>query len=193
MVEIIKGEVVETGDNFLVLFTGGIGFKVWTTPAIANSTEIGEVSQLFTDLILRETDVSLYGIQEISTRDLFRTLIKINGIGPKAALSILSTLSIQDVSQAVKQKNVQQFVRVPGIGNKSAQKIILYLQDAMGSVFEGMEFGDADNFDSELQAALVGLGYSVAEVQACIQSLPHDNGADNLEDRLRMALQYFSG
>jgi len=191
MIEIIKGEVVEIGVNFLILFTGGVGFKVWTTPSIANSTEIGETTQLFTDLILRENDINLYGFQEINSRDLFRTLIKINGIGPKAALSILSTLSIQDVSQAVKQKNVQQFVRVPGIGSKTAQKIILYLQDAMGSLFEGLEFGNVDNFDSELQAALVRLGYSIAEAQACIQSLPHDD-SKNLEDRLRMALQYFS-
>ena len=192
MIEIVKGEVVNKGDQYLVILTGGIGMKVWTPSLVSDAAELGEVTYLYTDLILRENDVNLYGFIEAKTRDLFRTLVKINGVGPKAALSILSTLTLQNIYQAVFQKDVQRFILVHGIGKKTAQKIILYLQDELGpltSVDDG--FTSPVDIDTELLDALVGLGYSIVEAQASIQSLPEDV-EDDLETRLRLALRYFS-
>ncbi|MCD6358600.1 MAG: Holliday junction branch migration protein RuvA, partial [Dehalococcoidia bacterium] len=186
------GEVVNKGDQYLVILTGGIGMKVWTPSLVSDAAELGEVTYLYTDLILRENDVNLYGFIEAKTRDLFRTLVKINGVGPKAALSILSTLTLQNIYQAVFQKDVQRFILVHGIGKKTAQKIILYLQDELGpltSVDDG--FTSPVDIDTELLDALVGLGYSIVEAQASIQSLPEDV-EDDLETRLRLALRYFS-
>jgi len=191
MIEIIKGEVVGKGELFLILRIGGIGLKVWTPISVSSSIDIGEIAQLHTDLILRENDVNLYGFPDLKARDLFRSLIKVNGVGPKAALSVLSFHGVQDIYQAVYLKDFQQFVRVPGIGNKTAQKIILYLHDKLEPILEGMQFDQTGNFDSELIEALVGLGYSVVESQVCIQSLPKDAPGD-LEEKLRLALQYFS-
>lgn len=191
MIEIIKGEVIGLGESHIILQTGGVGLKVWVPTSVPSSINLGEITQLHTELILRENDINLYGFMDIEARDLFRNLIKVNGVGPKAALSILSFLSFQNIYQAIHQENHQQFVRVPGIGNRTAQKIILSLHDKLEPLLEGMQFGQTDNFDSELIEALVGLGYSVTEAQSSIQSLPKDT-PDNLEEKLRLALKYFS-
>jgi len=191
MIEIIKGKVVGKGELYLILQNGGIGLKVWTPVSVSSSIDVGEIAQLYTDLVLRENDINLYGFTEAKARDMFRSLIKVNGVGPKAALSVLSFHSVLNIYQAVHLKDFQQFVRVPGIGNKTAQKIILYLHDKLEPILEGMQFDQDGNIDSELIEALVGLGYSVVEAQASIQSLPKDC-PDELGEKLRLALKYFS-
>lgn len=191
MIEIIKGKVVGKGDLFLILQTGGIGLKVWTTNSVSSAIEMGEIVQLHTDLILRENDINLYGFTDIKERDMFRSLIKVNGVGPKAALSVLSFHNINNIYQAVHLKDFQQFVRVPGIGNKTAQKIIIYLHDKLEPMLKEMQFDQTGNIGFELVEALVGLGYSVVEAQASIQSIPKD-APDELEEKLRLALKYFS-
>ena len=191
MIEIIKGEVITKGDVYLIIQLGGIGLKVWTPYPVSQAFEKGEIAHLFTDMILRENDINLYGFQDIATRNLFRSLVKVNGVGPKAALSVLSSLSVQNIYQAVYLKDFQPFLIAPGIGNKTAQKIILYLQDKLDPVLVGLQLDEIDNLDSELLDALVGLGYSIVEAQTCIQSLPKDSPND-LEEKLRLALKYFS-
>jgi holliday junction DNA helicase RuvA len=191
MIEIIKGEVVEKGVSFLILQIGGIGLKIWTTNSISTCFEKGEIANFYTDLILRENDVNLYGFQDAAMRDLFRILIKVNGVGPKAALSILSSLPIQTIYQAVHKKDFQPFLLAPGVGNKTAQKIILYLQDKLDPRVVGLQIDKIEDLDTDLLDALVGLGYSVVEAQTCIQSLPKD-APKVLEEKLRLALNYFS-
>jgi holliday junction DNA helicase RuvA len=191
MIEIIKGEIVGKGDSFLILQTGGVGLKVWTTNSIASDFNKNEIANLYTDLILRENDVSLYGFLDIGTRNLFRILIKVNGVGPKAALSILSSLSLQNIYQAIQKKDFQPFLLAPGVGNKTAQKIVLHLQDKLDSNLINFQLESIDDLDTDLLDALVGLGYSVVEGQACIQSLPKDAPIE-LEEKLRLALKYFS-
>jgi Holliday junction DNA helicase RuvA len=191
MIEIIKGEVISKGDSYLIIQLGGIGIKVWTPNPIAQALDKGEIAHLFTDLILRENDVNLYGFQDIATRNLFRTLVKVNGVGPKAALSVLSSLSVHNIYQAVHLKDFQPFSLAPGIGDKTAQKIVLYLQDKLDPILVGLQLDQIDNLDTELLDALVGLGYSIVEAQTCIQSLPKD-APNELEEKLRLALKYFS-
>ena len=191
MIEIIKGKVVGKGELYLILQNGGIGLKVWTPVSVSSSIDVGEIAQLYTDLVLRENDINLYGFIEAKARDMFRSLIKVNGVGPKAALSVLSFHNVLNIYQAVYLKDFQQFVRVPGIGNKTAQKIILYLQDKLEPMLEGMQFDQDGNIDSELIEALVGLGYSVVEAQASMQSISKDC-PDELAEKLRLALKYFS-
>ncbi len=191
MIEILKGKIVGKGESYLILQNGGIGLKVWTPVSVSSATNVGEIVQLYTDLVLRENDINLYGFVDAKARDMFRSLIKVNGVGPKAALSVLSFHNVLDVYQAVHFKDYQQFVRVPGIGNKTAQKIILYLYDKLEPILEGMQFDHNGNVDSELIEALVGLGYSVVEAQASMQSIPEDC-PDELEEKLRLALKYFS-
>ena len=109
MIEIIKGEVIAKGDVYLIIQLGGIGLKVWTPYPVSQALEKGEIAHLFTDMILRENDINLYGFQDIATRNLFRSLVKVNGVGPKAALSVLSSLSVHNIYQAVYLKDFQPF------------------------------------------------------------------------------------
>lgn len=190
MIEIIKGTVASKGEKSLTLMVGGIGLRIWTTNRILANIKVGDLTRLETDLILRETEISLYGFEEDRERDMFRTLLKVNGIGPKAGLAILSTLPIKEIYRAIQAKDYKYFTSVPGIGTKTAQKLILYLQDSI-------DFGEEDGMDptvatihSDLLEALVALGYSVVEAQSAIQSIPQDTPED-LEDRLRAALQHF--
>jgi Holliday junction DNA helicase RuvA len=122
---------------------------------------------------------------------MFRTLNKVNGVGPKAAISILSTMPIATIYNAIRSKDFHYFTQVPGIGNKTAQKLILYLQDSL-QLPDVMQLDpDTASVNADLLDALVGLGYSVVEAQSCIQHIP-ENTPDDLESRLRIALQYFS-
>jgi Holliday junction DNA helicase RuvA len=191
MIEIIKGTVVERDDKSVTVLIGGMGIRVWTTNKVVSKTQVGENIQLFTDLNLRETEISLYGFDNAQERNMYRALLKVNGVGPKAAMAIISALTLSEINNAIQTNNSDRFARVPGIGKKTAQKLILFLQDSLD--FENVIQLDPTtaSINSDLMEALVGLGYSVIEAQSCIQSLPADT-PDDLESKLRIALQHFS-
>jgi len=146
---------------------------------------------LFTCLVVREDSLTLYGFETKDEKDLFLLLLSVNGVGPRLALAILSTLTTETIRRAVLSEQAEVFSRVPGIGKKTAQKILLQLQDRI-PVTEGLEavVGMTD-IDSEVLAALTTLGYSVVESQAALQSIPRDTPQE-IEIRLRLALQYFA-
>ena len=132
----------------------------------------------------------LFGFEQEIEKEFFSLLIGVNGVGPKIALNILSTLTVEAIRNAVLSEQPDVFVRVPGIGKKGAQKIILSLQGRVGSEaeFGSMRISDVD---TEIIDALTSLGYSVVEAQTALQSLPKD-APQNVEERLYLALQYFS-
>jgi Holliday junction DNA helicase RuvA len=192
MIDILKGEIFEKKDKRIVVLLGNVGLEVWTPEPLLLEIDIGDRLVLYTKLILRENDVAIYGFKEKKERDLFQTLIKVNGVGPKAALSIISTMPAYSIYRSVQQQDIASLIKVPGIGKKTAQKIVLFLQDELKPIPDGMTLEPLKKFDEELLEALVGLGYSVAEAQTSIQSIP-ENIEDDLEIKLRYALQYFSG
>jgi len=191
MIEQIKGIVTAKGEKSLTILVGGVGLRVWTTNEIISKAQHGETIQLITELILRETEINLFGFDEERARNMFRNLLKVNGVGPKAAMAVLSTLSLREIYSAIKSKNYNVLTTVAGIGKKTAQKIILYLQDSIEIDNDFQIDPTIATVNADLLDALVGLGYSVVEAQSCIQSLPEDTPQD-LEIRLRIALQYFS-
>jgi Holliday junction DNA helicase RuvA len=134
--------------------------------------------------------LALYGFETQQDCDFFNLLLGVNGVGPRTAIAILSALSVDALRRAVLSEQPEIFARVPGVGKKTAQKILLHLQGkvsgTVGDVMPTLEV------DSEVLDALTGLGYSVIEAQAALQSIPRDTAKD-LETRLRLALQYFSG
>jgi Holliday junction DNA helicase RuvA len=191
MISSIKGEIKEKGEGSLVVEIGGLGFKVFTPQRVSAAVTLGEHISLFTYLVVREDNLSLYGFEDREERELFQQLLKVNGIGPRIALAILSTLSVDNIYQAVIEEKPQLFNQVPGIGSKTSQKLVLMLHDRLKeSGHVGVLSGFRD-IHMELLDALTGLGYSVVEAQAAIQSLPKD-APDEVEEQLRMALQYFS-
>lgn len=190
MIASVKGEVLEKGDNYLVVQVGGLGLRVATPAAVANGYEIGEHAQLFTHLVVREDNLSLYGFDSVEQRSLFQNLITVDGVGPRTALAVISTLSVDMIYQAVLGEQAAIFSQVPGIGSKTAQKIVLYLHDKLKPLEAGL-LGAARDVNRELMDALAGLGYSVIEAQSAIQALPKD-APDDLEERLRLALKFFT-
>ena len=119
-------------------------------------------------------------------------LLGVDGVGPKVSLSVLSTLTLDTVQRAVYTEESEILSRVPGVGKKTAQKIVLYLHDRLKPTDALSKIAALSDKDSEVLAALTALGYSVVEAQTAIQSLTKD-APDDVEERLRMALQYFTG
>ena len=119
------------------------------------------------------------------------TLIKINGVGPKLGVMILSSLNIDNLRQAIISERSEILTRVPGIGKKTAQKILLELKDKIPVGLDAVPEAGFSDINSDVMDALIALGFSVVEAQTAIQSLPHD-APDDEQERLRMALQMLS-
>jgi holliday junction DNA helicase RuvA len=190
MIASLNGEVVAADNESLVISVGGIGLRVFVTPAVRSQFRPGERLHLHTHLVVREDALTLFGFEREDERSFFLLLLGVNGVGPRMALGILSILSVDAIRRAVQNEQPEIFGRVPGVGKKTGQKIILHLQGKVGEelVFEGMPVTDVD---TEVMEALTALGYSVVEAQVATQSIPRDAPQD-VESRLLAALQYFS-
>lgn len=192
MIATLRGEITQVEENALIVEVGGVGLRVFAPAPLRGRTKPGETIFLFTHLVVREDALSLYGFESQAERELFTMLLGVDGIGPRLALSVLSTLSLDAVQRAVFADEADLLSRVPGVGKKTAQKILLHLHDRLKPMDTLARVAAMPDRDSEVLAALTALGYSVVEAQAAIQSLPKDAPAE-IEERLRAALQYFRG
>lgn len=191
MIASLNGKVMEIRSDAVVVDVGGIGFLVFIPGSLLARIRTGENFFLYTYLVVRQDLLALYGFETNEEREIFILLLSVNGIGPKLALAILSSLNPDTIKNAIIQENSDVFNRVSGVGKKTAQKIILQLHDHI-PVVTGLEsLAAISEHDSEVLAALSVLGYSVVEAQAALQSIPRDAPEDT-EERLKLALQYFS-
>lgn len=190
MIATLRGEITQIEENALILEVGGVGLRVFVPAALRTRAKAGESILLYTHLVVREDALILYGFESPSERELFNVLLGVDGVGPKAALSVLSTLSLDAIQRAIFAEEADLLNRVPGVGKKTAQKIVLHLKDKLKPMDALATMAAMTDRDSEVLAALTALGYSVVEAQSAIQSLPKDAPEDT-EERLRMALQYF--
>lgn len=191
MIVHVQGEVVSSGSDYLTLQMGGFGIQVFVPAQMTRQSQPGEMIFLHTHMVVREDGWTLYGFERQIDRDFFILLLDVNGIGPRLALSVLSTLSVDIIRRGVLAEQADIFTRVPGIGKKTAQKIVLYLQGKVGEAGEMRETVTNLDLDSEVLDALTGLGYSIVEAQTAIQSIPRD-ASKAVEERLRIALQFFN-
>lgn len=181
----------DKGIDFAVVEVGGMGFQVFVPSPQIDELRVGETVFLYTYLVVREDSLSLYGFAKVEEREYFNLLIGVSGVGPRLALATLSTLNPDTIRRAIVSEQPEILTRVPGIGKKSAQKISLHLQDRIQAV-DGLEpVARMDDIDTQVLEALVALGYSVVEAQAALQNIPRD-APDDVEIRIRLALQYFS-
>lgn len=190
MIACINGEVLSLQKDRVVVGLGGLGIEVYAPKSVLEQYHPGEAIFLHTYLVVREDALMLFGFEKEVEREFFLLLLAVNGVGPKTALSILSTLSVDAIRKAVLSEQPDIFAVVPGIGRKGAQKIILSLQGRVGAE-EELGYLRVSDVDAEIIEALTTLGYSVVEAQTALQSLPKD-APQNVEERLYMALQYFS-
>ncbi|MCC6955218.1 MAG: Holliday junction branch migration protein RuvA [Anaerolineales bacterium] len=191
MIAFVEGRVIELYADSLIIGVGGVGLQVFVTAQARSQVRPGDEIALHTYLVVRQDLLSLYGFASIEEREIFLLLLGVDGIGPRLALAVLSTLSPDAVRRAIFHEQPEVFTRVPGVGKKTAQKILLQLQDRIPAL-TGVERVEAfSDLDAEVLAALTSLGYSVVEAQAALQSIPRETPQE-AEERLRAALQYFA-
>jgi len=192
MIATLHGEITQVEDNAIIIENGGMGLRVFVPKPLHERTKAGEAIFLFTHLVVREDDWKLFGFESQADRELFTTLLGVDGVGPRTALAVLSTLNLDTVQRAVFSDEPDLLSRVPGVGKKTAQKMVLYLHDRLKPLSGLDKIASMSDTDSEVLAALTALGYSVVEGQTAIQSIPKD-APDDVEERLRLALQQFTG
>lgn len=190
MIATLRGEVTQIEDTAVILEVGGVGLRVFVPATLRTRLKAGEAAFLYTHLVVREDALTLYGFESQADRELFTILLGVDGVGPKVALSVLSTMTLDAVQRAVFADEAELLSRVPGVGKKTAQKMALHLKDKLKPTDALARVAAMSDKDSEVLAALTALGYSVVEAQAAIQSIAKD-APDDVEERLRLALQYF--
>lgn len=190
MISSLSGRVAHIGENSLTLELSGVGFKVSVPRGVLNEAQIGQSLSLHTYLVVRENELSLYGFPSPEARDTFTMLIGVERVGPKLALAILSALSVGSLRAAVLGGQSAVLGKVPGVGSKTAQKIVLHLADRILPMEGDAPIPMAQPADGDLLDALLALGYSVVEAQAALQSVQAGAPAD-IEERLKLALRYF--
>lgn len=190
MIASLRGRVEQVAENSVVVEVGGVGLLVAVPAPLAARLQPGQPVALFTRLIVREDALALYGFESPDQRGFFDLLLSVSGVGPKMAMSLLSHFSLETLHLAVGANQPERLAGIPGVGRKTAEKIVFHLKDKVSAVGEAGPSGWGEG-DTDIIAALTALGYTVVEAQSALQSLPRDAPAD-LESRLRLALQYFS-
>ena len=191
MIASVTGRLETRADNHVILSVGGVGLRVFVpTVHLDTWSRPGQEVTLYTHLHVRESELTLYGFADADERSLFEMLISVSGVGPKLALSVLSSLSGDSFRTAIAHGRTEMLSRVPGIGDKTARRLIFHLQDKIALRTGSAAAPMLTDTDAEVIAALTGLGYRLVEAQAAVQSLPRDDGTP-VGERLRQALAYF--
>ncbi len=190
MIASLHGRVEQVAENAVVVEVGGVGLMVAVPAPLAARLQPGQLVALFTRLIVREDALALYGFESPDQRAFFELLLTVSGVGPKVALSLLSHFSIDMLHLAVGGNQPERLAGIPGVGRKTAEKIVFHLKDKVAARGEARPSGWGEG-DTDILAALTALGYTLVEAQSALQSLPRD-APEDLESRLRLALQYFS-
>lgn len=190
MISSVRGVVQVVDEEQLVLEIGGVGLTLHVPhPVLEQVPGVGRIMFLHTYLAVREDALNLYGFSSQDQRELFIELIQVSGVGPRLALAVLSTLSIDSLRMAVGNNQPEALQRVPGIGKKTAEKIVFQLKDRVA--FAPPAAGEPSELDDEVLSVLTALGYSMLEAQSAVRSL-ESNGDESVEERVRQALQYFA-
>jgi Holliday junction DNA helicase RuvA len=188
----LRGIVEDAGDDWVIVGVGGLGIVAQVPSSAALSMVVGAQVSLHTHLHVREDALTLFGFATRDDLRLFEQLIGVSGVGPRAALGLLSALDGGRLATAIASGQTEVLRRAPGIGQKTAERLVLELRDKVTPPLDG----DADKVrtavpaDAELIAALMGLGYTQAESMDAASRLPQ-NGEAPLEERVRTALGYF--
>lgn len=190
MIGQIKGFIIKKSPTQVLIDCNGIGYEVdvpmstfYDLPATGNQIT------LLTHLIVREDAHLLYGFATNEEREVFRQLIKVNGIGAKVALSILSGISLNELIDAIMHQKSNILVSIPGIGNKTAERLVLELKDKFKNIIESDAISNIASQTNDIQNALISLGYSTKEAIGAVKNLPADI---SVNDGIKDALKFLS-
>lgn len=201
MISFIKGYIAETTENSVILETDSIGYEIFMTgPAIEETSRMQDKIKIYTYFHVREDAMQLYGFLSRDDLEMFRLLLNVNGIGPKAAMGVLAAITADELRFAVLSDDVKTISRAPGIGKKTAQKLILELKDKLkledafekklAHQEENLSLKDTSLHDSRQEAveALTALGYSSANALRAVRQVSEETG-DDVEAILKAALK----
>jgi Holliday junction DNA helicase RuvA len=191
MISILQGDIYAKTADALIVMVGGVGLRVLVPQPLLAAARPGAEVLLHTHLVVREDELSLIGFATDDELDLFHKLITVSGVGPKLALSVLSNMAPDALRMAIGQEHAEMLARVPGIGKRTAAKIVLELKDKMGEVEISEGLAALTEADAAVIDALTALGYSIVEAQRAVQALPRD--LVDVADRLRRALASVGG
>jgi len=190
MISTVRGVVEQLAAGEAVVEIGGVGLRLLIPRSVVESgAAVGKIILLHTHLVVREDSLTLYGFPNLEQRELFEVLLQVSGVGPKLALAVLSNMTPDSLRAAVTRGQPEALDRVPGVGRKTAERIVLHLKDKFAAPEVGAPI--LIPADTDVLAALTSLGYSLVEAQSAVQSLPPDAPQDP-EGRVRLALRYFA-
>ena len=191
MIASIRGAVRAVSSGRVVVDVGGVGIAVTCTPQLSIGTAVGDVVQLETSLVVREDSLTLYGFDDADQRDVFEAAQLVTGVGPRTALALLATLSPDELRRAVATEDLTAITRVPGIGRKGAQRVVLELKDRLGPAVGDVPTAQAD-WQEAVRGGLESLGWSRREAEAAVSAVAPlaDNSAEpDVGALLRAALR----
>jgi holliday junction DNA helicase RuvA len=188
MIGKLSGRLLDKSPPQVLVDCGGVGYEVDVPMSTFYGLPgLGEPVALLTHFVVREDAQILYGFATAPEREAFRQLIKVSGVGPRTALSVLSGMSVADLAQAVTSQEVGRLVKVPGIGKKTAERLLLELKGKVGAdlgpLAGGVRHSDAQ---ADIQQALLALGYNDKEAAAALKALPAEVG---VSEGIKLALK----
>jgi holliday junction DNA helicase RuvA len=190
MIGRLAGLLAEKSPPQILVDVGGLGYEVEVPMStFYNLPAVGERVVLLTHFVVREDAQILFGFLTATERHTFRDLVKISGVGPRTALAILSGLSVADLAQAVAAQDVARLVKVPGIGKKTAERLLLELKDKLAPDLSAARGPGATAAQGDIVQALLALGYNEREAGAALKALPADVG---VAEGIKLALKSLS-
>lgn len=199
MIASLSGTVGPVALDRLVLVIGGVGMLVHTTPAVAASLRRGDEASLATSLVVREESLTLYGFPTERERDMFETVQTVSGVGPRLALAMLSVMSPEEVVEALSAGDLTALQKIPGVGKKSAERLVLELRDKVSGGGVAYAMGGtasapaATVVKDQVGEALVGLGWNAKQAGDAVDKVVAEAGPDaDVATLLRLALRMLS-
>ena len=194
MIGRLSGRIAARDGNVLLVDVQGVGYEVEvTTTTIAAAGQGDATVELFTHLVARDDAMTLFGFRSLPERGLFRVLVKVNGVGPKLAMTLLGSLAPADLARSVADGDTGLLTRIPGIGRKTAERIVMELKDRLGDlpVAAGGASRIADRESEDAVSALIALGWRPGEARRVVKSV-HVDG-ESTEGLIRAALKRMAG
>ena len=190
MIGRLHGKLIEKNPPQVLIDVGGVGYEVdIPMSTFYNLPGLGGVVTLFTHLVVREDAELLYGFATKAEQTAFRTLIRVSGVGPRIALAVLSGMTADQLASAIESGETGLLTRVPGIGKKTAERLILELKGKLSGGTLSVPAGAPGSARADIAAALIALGYSDREAQAAAKRVPEDTG---VSEGIRLALKSLS-
>ena len=191
MIAYLSGNVKFLFDDACILDVHGVGYKVFVDAHTRQVLTVGAAAELFIHTAVREDAINLFGMKNQSTFELFELLLTVSGLGAKSALAIVSKISAADFARAVVMQDLKTLMRLPGVGKKSAERILLELKDKVQSLTENnSSFLIPNSSLTEAAEALEALGYTSAEISAAFAQAPKNSSTEQL---IKFALKNLSG